>query len=91
MVETLRHEVGTLTLRATRADAEGPSERSVQIPGAEHCSRSLLFAIRTIVEELVGHSWSLSVQLLQRSPNGLPTPDVCALVGAIAEAVDYRL
>jgi hypothetical protein len=24
-----------LTLRATRADAEGPSERSVQIPGAE--------------------------------------------------------
>jgi serine/threonine protein kinase len=27
--------------------------------------------------------------LLQRSPNGLPTPDVYALVGAIAEAVDY--
>jgi hypothetical protein len=25
------------------------------------------------------------------TPNGLPTPDVCALVGAIAEAVDYRL
>jgi hypothetical protein len=32
----------------------------VQIPGAEHCSRSLLFAIRTIVEEFVGHSWVLS-------------------------------
>jgi hypothetical protein len=29
----------------------------VQIPGAEHCSRSLLFAIRTIVEEFVGHGW----------------------------------
>src|ERR1700682_4067013 len=57
-------DIETATRRATRADAEGPSERSVQIPGAEHCSRSLLFAIRTIVGEFVEHSWSLSAYTL---------------------------
>jgi serine/threonine-protein kinase len=30
-----------------------------------------------------------TAQLIQRSPNGLPTTDVCELAGTIADAIDY--
>jgi hypothetical protein len=56
--------------------------------GEDNCSRSLLFAVRAVVEEFVGHSWSLSATGVVVSPcsNGSGSSRRCGGVGSPVSA-----